>query len=192
MHIVMVLDQYDSLNNGTTVTAHRYTEELRARGHTVTILASGMVEKDKVPVAEMWIPLFQPLIEKQGFCFARPNDGAYYSAFHDVDIIHFFLPTLFCRRGEEIARQMKIPTVASFHLQPENFTYNIGLGKSKRANDALYRFFYRSFYNRFRYIHCPSEMIAGQISRHGYNVQCRVISSGVSDSFKPQSAQRPP
>jgi glycosyltransferase involved in cell wall biosynthesis/1-acyl-sn-glycerol-3-phosphate acyltransferase len=192
MHIVMVLDQYDSLNNGTTVTAHRYAEELRVRGHTVTVLASGMAEEDKVPVAEMWIPLFQPLIEKQGFCFACPNDEAYYQAFRGADIIHFYLPTRFCRRGEEIARQMKIPTVASFHLQPENITYSIGLGKSKRVNDALYRFFYRSFYSRFRYIHCPSEMIAEQLNHHGYDAQCRVISNGVSDSFKPQPIQRLP
>ncbi|MEN6487472.1 MAG: hypothetical protein ABFD66_01100 [Smithella sp.] len=31
-----------------------------------------------------------------------------------------FLPTWLCRRGEEIARQMKILAVAAFHIQPEN------------------------------------------------------------------------
>lgn len=145
MRVVMVIDQYDSLNNGTTATTRRYAEELRKRGHTVTILASGRAESNKVPVAEMRVPLFQPLIEKQGFCFARPNDEAYYQAFRGADIIHFYLPTWFCRRGEEIARQMKIPTVASFHLQPENITYSIGLGKSRRANDAFYRFLIAAF-----------------------------------------------
>lgn len=191
MHIVLVLDQYDSLNNGMTVAARRNTEELRARGHTVTVLAGGMTESDKAPVSKMWVPFFQPLIEKQGFCFARPNDEAYYQAFFGADIIHFYLPTWFCRRGEEIARQMKIPTVASFHVQPENITYSVGLGKSKRTNDAIYRFFYHSFYSRFRYIHCPSDMIAEELMRHGYNAQCRVISNGVSDLFKPQRVQRP-
>lgn len=192
MRIVLVIDQYDDLNNGTTATARRLAEELRTRGHTVTVLAEGAGERDTAPVAKMRVPLFQPLIAKQGFCFARPNDEAYHQAFRGADIIHFFLPTWFCRRGEEIARQMKIPTIASFHLQPENITYSIGLGKSGRANDALYRYFYRSFYSRFRYIHCPSDMIAGQLNRHGYAAQCRVISNGVSDLFKPRHVPRPP
>ncbi|MEA4969323.1 MAG: glycosyltransferase [Candidatus Pelethousia sp.] len=191
MKIVLVIDQFDKLNNGTTATAQRYAEALRIRGHTVTVLASGIVEKDKISVAEMRIPIFQPLIEKQGFCFARPNDEAYFQAFSSADIIHFYLPTQFCRRGEEIARQMRIPTVASFHLQPENITYSLGLGKSRRANDAFYRYFYHSFYSRFRYIHCPSEMIAGQLHRHGYDAQCRVISNGVSEQFRPQAVSRP-
>ena len=41
MKIVLVVDQFDSSNNGTTVTARRYAEELRKRGHEVTILAGG-------------------------------------------------------------------------------------------------------------------------------------------------------
>ncbi len=192
MRVALVIDQFDSLNNGTTATARRCAEELRARGHTVTVLACGLPEKDKITTGKMRIPFFQPLIEKQGFCFAKGNDEAYYQAFHNADIAHFYLPTWFCRRGEEIARQLRVPTVAAFHLQPENITYSLGLGKSKRANDILYRYFYHSFYSRFRYIHCPSEMIAAELKRHGYDADCRVISNGVSDLFRPRNITRPP
>jgi len=87
---------------------------------------------------------------------------------------------------------MKIPTVASFHLQPEKVTYSIGFGKNSLASDALYRFFYRSFYSCFRYIHCPSDMIAKELIRRGYDAQCRVISNGVSDLFRPMQILRPP
>lgn len=191
MRIVFVVDQYDSLNNGTTATARRFAEELKKRGHDVSILAAGTEVSEKIQVAKLKIPIFQSLIEKQGFCFARPNDEAYYRAFRNADIVHFFLPTWFCRRGEFIARQMKIPTVSAFHLQPENVTYSIGLGKSKKANAILYRYFYRSFYNRFRYIHCPSEMIADQLKKHEYDAQCRVISNGVNDFFRPVKTERP-
>jgi len=191
MRIVFVVDIFDDLSNGTTATARRYAEELRKRGHEVTILSAGTVTGGKTRVSRMKIPLFQTLIEKQGFYFARPSDEAYYHAFKDADIIHFFLPTWFCRRGEFIARQMKIPTVSAFHLQPENVTYSIGLGRSKRANEVIYRYFYRSFYNRFRYIHCPSNMIAEQLKQHGYNARCRVISNGVNDFFRPVKVKRP-
>lgn len=191
MRIVFVIDNYGDLNNGTTATARRYAEELQKRGHEVTILSVGAMNGGKTGVSKMKIPLFQPLIEKQGFYFARPNDEAYYRAFKDADIIHFFLPTWFCRRGEFIARQMKIPTVSAFHLQPENVSYSVGFGKSKRANDVIYRYFYNSFYNRFRYIHCPSNMIAEQLKEHGYDAEFRVISNGVNDFFRPVKTKRP-
>jgi len=81
--------------------------------------------------------------------------------------------------------------VASFHLQPETITYTFGVGKSKYANAALYRYLNRSFYNRFRYIHCPSNMIAGELMRYGYTAHCRVISNGVSEQFRPRDVSRP-
>jgi hypothetical protein len=62
-------------------------------------------------------PVFQKLIESQGMCFAKPDEEAYYTAFKDADIVHFYMPFRFCRRGEELARQMGIPTVAAFHVQ---------------------------------------------------------------------------
>ena len=191
MHIVLVLDQYDDLNNGTTATARRFAQELRRRGHRVTILSSGEDGPDKVGVPERKIPFFGPLIRKQGFRFAKSRDEAYYQAFLDADIVHFYLPTPFCRRGEEIARQMKVPAVAAFHLQPENVTYSIGLGKSRRANELLYSYFFYKFYNRFRYIHCPSRFIADQLEAHDYGARCRVISNGVGDQFTPGEARRP-
>ena len=67
---------------------------------------------------------------KQGMCFAKPDEEAYYTAFKDADIVHFYMPFRFCRRGEELARQMGIPTVAAFHVQPENITSSIFWAKT--------------------------------------------------------------
>ena len=192
MNIVLVIDQFDNGNNGTTITARRYAEQLRRRGHRVTILAGGEAAEGKICAPVHKIPVFQPLVEKQGFGFAKPDEEAYYQAFRDADVVHFYLPFRFCRRGEEIARQMRVPTVAAFHMQPENVTYSIGMGKSKRLNDFLYHWCYRKFYNRFRYIHCPSEFIAGQLKAHGYDAELRVISNGVDPLFRPVDTPRPP
>lgn len=42
MKIVLVIDQFDDSNNGTTVTARRFARaQLRRRGHEVVILAGG-------------------------------------------------------------------------------------------------------------------------------------------------------
>ena len=192
MKIVLVIDQFDSGNNGTTVTARRFAQQLQRRGHTVTVLAcgeSGVLEDGvrKVGVPESRLPVFDGLVKSQGMLFARPVDEAYYQAFKGADIVHFYLPFRFCRRGEEIARQMHIPTVAAFHMQPENVTFTIGMGNRKAVNDFLYGWCYREFYNRFTHIHCPSRFIAGELERHGYDAKLCVISNGVDDAFVPRT-----
>ncbi len=187
MNIVLVVDQFDDGNNGTTVTARRYAHELRKLGHRVTILAGGEPAPHKICAPSHKIPFFEKLIESQGMKFAKPDDRAYYEAFKDADVIHFYMPFRFCRRGEELARQLHIPTIAAFHVQPENITSSIGMGKRKTVNRFLYWWFYNVFYNRFRIIHCPSQFIAEQLREHGYNAELCVISNGVDDVFIPHS-----
>ena len=185
LKIVLVIDQFDHSNNGTTITARRFAEQLRNRGHQVTILAAGAPEPDKITVPKHHIPLFQGLIESQGMYFAKPVDEAYYEAFRDADVVHFYMPFRFCRRGESIARQMHIPTVAAFHVQPENITSTLFLGRCRPLNEWLYRRFLTTFYNRFDHIHCPSRFIADQLEQHHYGAKCHVISNGVDRAFRP-------
>ena len=192
MKIVLVIDQFDDSNNGTTVTARRFAGQLRRRGHEVVILAGGAPCEGKICAPVHRIPVFQKLIESQGMCFAKPDEEAYYTAFKDADIVHFYMPFRFCRRGEELARQMGIPTVAAFHVQPENITSSIFLGKNRRVNDFLYWWFYKVFYNRFDHIHCPSAFIARQLESHGYGAKLWVISNGVADAFRPAQVPRAP
>jgi len=195
VNIVLVIDQFDDGNNGTTVTARRYAHELRRLGHRVTILAGGEPAAHKICAPAHKIPFFEKLIESQGMQFAKPDDRAYYEAFKDADVVHFYMPFRFCRRGEELARQLHIPTVAAFHVQPENITSSIGLGKRKNVNRFLYWWFYHVFYNRFRLIHCPSRFIAGQLAAHNYDAELCVISNGVDDAFIPHpewKAERKP
>lgn len=192
MKIVLVIDQFDDSNNGTTVTARRFANQLRMRGHEVVILAGGEPCEGKVCAPIHRIPFFQKLIESQGMCFAKPDEEAYYTAFEDADIVHFYMPFRFCRRGEELARQMGIPTVAAFHVQPENITSTLFLGKQKHVNELLYKWFYHVFYNRFDHIHCPSSFIAKQLEKRNYGAKLWVISNGVADRFVPMQVERDP
>ena len=85
---------------------------------------------------------------------------------------------------------MGITTVSSFHLQPQNITYSIGMGSNDKINDRLYSDFRKHFYSKFNYIHAPSRMIADQLTAHDYKAEVRVISNGVSNFFKPMQVER--
>lgn len=191
MNIVFVIDQYNDLNNGTSATAQRTAKELEKLGHKVDVLASGTVNNAGT-VKKMHIPFFQNLIEAQGFALAkRPDEKVYEEAFKDADLIHFFLASPFCVKGMHVAEKMGKARLAAFHVQPQNVTYSIGLGKSKWANNLVYKLFYKYFYSHFKYIHCPSEMIKEQLRIHNYPQKLVVISNGVNEYFKPLDIKKP-
>jgi 1,2-diacylglycerol 3-alpha-glucosyltransferase len=190
LKIVHVLDQYDRLNNGVATATKRNVKVLRDLGHEVRVLSTGKTADGKIVAEEARLPFFQNLVDAQGFTFGKPDDSKYFEAFDGADIVHFHLPTPFCIKGEKIARQMGIATVSSFHLQPQNITYSIGLGKNEKINDRLYGDFLKRFYCKFNFIHAPSRMIADRLSAHGYKAEVRVISNGVSDIFQPLPVER--
>lgn len=189
MKIVHVLDLYDEPKNGVATATKRNVKALKSMGHEVVVVSTGAPGEDKVAVDEFKLPLFQHLVDEQGFTFAKANSSTFYDAFLGADIIHFHLPTPFCIQGEKIARQMNIPTVASFHLQPQNITYTLHLGHEKRINELIYDKFEDRFYDKFNYIHCTSEMMAEELRKRHYRAELRVISNGVNDIFKPSTPQ---
>ena len=57
MNIVIVIDLVDLKTNGSVMTALRFTDGLKARGHEVKIVAIGAGGKNDCPVGERYIPL---------------------------------------------------------------------------------------------------------------------------------------
>ena len=72
MKVLLVLDQFDGANNGNTITARRLYTILKKHGHDVRILASGESRDDKWGLPTVKVPIFNELIKKQGFVFAKP------------------------------------------------------------------------------------------------------------------------
>lgn len=194
MKIVFVIDQYGSLNNGTTASAQRTKEYLEGLGHQVDVLAANVpldeegASEEAEPLETFDIPFFQELIDRQGFALAKKADAAIYqNAFADADLVHFYVPSLFCKKGAKVARAMGKAVSTAFHVQPKNITYSLGLGHKERVNQSLYSLLYRYFYKDFSFIHCPSQMVADALREEGYKGDLRVISNGISEFFKPVS-----
>lgn len=185
MTIVLVVDIFDQLNNGTTMTAYRFAEMLQQRGHDVRVVSIGDPEKNPYAVPEVFLPVATKLAHKQGFAFAKVDKSAIRRAFEGADVVHFLLPLNLERVAAKLAREMNVPSSAAFHLQPENVTFIIHLSRLDWLAKGIYRFFRAYFYKHFDHIHCPSKFIAEQLILNGYQAKMHVISNGVDDDFVP-------
>ena len=190
MIIVLVIDSFDHLNNGTTMTAYRFAEMLKKHGHEVRVVSIGEDGPGRYPVKEWNLPIAKKIANRQGFAFAKPDTSVFRKAFYGADVVHFLIPLMMDCKAAKVAQEMDIPYSGAFHLQPENITYILHLSHWKALPRWIYRFFYRIFYHRFDHIHCPSQFIADQLIKNGYQAKMHVISNGVDEDFIPLSSPK--
>lgn len=189
--IAFVVDDVSQKKNGTTMSALRYAEELRAKGYEIRIVSHGAEGPWGYAVPKMNIPLVTFIADKQNFIFGKPDDRVFARAFEGVDLVHLYMPFPLEKHALQYARAHHIPVSAGFHVQPENLTYNAGLAGNMRAAQIIYHEFNRYFYHGIRHVHCPSKFMALQLERMGYTNTLHVISNGVTDKFTPGTPAHP-
>ncbi len=193
MVIVFVIDNYGLLTNGTTITAYRFVEALRERGHRVRIVSVGVQGPDTYSLPEHYIPLVIPVAHQQSMVFAKYDKKIMTEAFMGADVVHFFMPWQVSRRGVKLAKKMGVAVTGAFHSQPENVTYGAGLGAwGAPVASFLYRFYRFRFYRHVEHIHCPSSFIAQELVKHRYKGRLHVISNGVAPAFHPSEQPKAP
>ena len=189
MKIVIVIDLIDLKTNGSVMTAIRFADGLKARGHEVRIVAIGADGENDCCVNERYVPVLSEVSAKNQVKFAKFDRKKIAKAYEGADIVHFIFPFKFEIKCKKLADEMGIPTTAAFHVQPENFSYNMHLGSSRFISDIIYTKFRNEFYKRFNRIHCPSKCIANQLKRHGYKAEIYVISNGYDKAFVPPATR---
>jgi 1,2-diacylglycerol 3-alpha-glucosyltransferase len=192
LKILIVEDQYFSANNGMTISSRRFASVLREHGHEVRIVSTGKPGDTPYLMPDYHMPVFDGLITSQGMVFAKTDDRILREAIEWADIIHFMAPFALSHNGILIARSLGKPVTAGFHVQPENISYSIHLGRSKLVNDGIYRWFWDYIYKYIPHIHCPSNYIAQELRKHGYTSKLHVISNGIDPDFKYFKSEKPP
>lgn len=191
MKILFVIDQYKAENNGVTVSARRYAKVLMEHGHTVRILSTADTGEDGYTVRELQVPIFGGLIHSQGMIFGVPEKDVIQKAVEWADFIHFLMPFPLSVRTAKIARSMGKPASAAFHVQPQNVSYSIRMGRRQGINRFIFRLFRTHFFDMFRHVHCPSQFIAKELEKNGYHSQLHVISNGIAPQFSYQRLPKP-
>ena len=181
MVIAIVVDLVDNKTNGSVITALRFANGLRARGHEVRMVAIGADGENDCPVKERYVPILTEVSALNQIKFGKYDEKRIKKTFEGVDLVHFIFPFKLEKKCKQLADKMGIPTTAAFHVQPENVSYNAHLSWCKPFNSLVYAYFKQTFYKKFNRIHCPSAFIAG----HGYDNELYVISNGYDPDFVP-------
>ena len=129
------------------------------------------------------IPVFQPLCDKHDFSFAYNNKNIVHDACDWADIVHVFVPFGIEMEAINYCHEIGKPVTAAFHIQPENMTSSVSMGKVEWFNEMFYRSFRRNIYNRVRHVHVPSLFMGRMIADRGYTAKIHVISNGIQDAF---------
>lgn len=184
LRIAMVIDAWDDANNGGVVSTRRFTELLRARGHTVEILATGAPAPGKHPLKSWVIPTPGNIMEKMRLPFAWPDWKVLREVIPRQDVIHNHFPFWLGIRSIRVAREAGVPVVSTFHVQAEHLLHNVGI-RSPRMVDWVYRFFLRTNYDPSDAVLCPSAFAEREIRRYGLTAPTAVISNGVPPEYRP-------
>lgn len=185
MVIAIVVDLVDNQTNGSVITALRFANGLRARGHEVRMVAIGANGEKDCNVRERYVPVLTEVSAKNQIKFGKFDKKRIRKTFEGVDIVHFIFPFKLEKKCKALADEMGIPTTAAFHVQPENVSYNAHMGWCKPFNTLIYAYLKHTFYKKFNRIHCPSAFIAGQLAAHGYDNELYIISNGYDPAFVP-------
>ncbi|MGN0234702.1 MAG: glycosyltransferase [Paludibacteraceae bacterium] len=193
MKILLVIDDYISSNNGTTISCRRFAEELRRQGHEVRVLGTSLPdEPDMFRLEEYHLPIVDGLVRANDFHFSHVNMEVLRKAVAWADVVHCMMPFMLTYRTEQVCKELHKPTTAAFHIQPENLLSAVRLGKFKPIVDLLYYMWRVGIYNKFRYIHCPSAFMRQEMIAHGYTGDIRAISNGISSAFCQQEKKKNP
>ena len=196
MKIVFVLECANSITNGTGATCYRFARELQKKGHEVIMLGEEMKDGEVSKFTYYGLkhykfPIFEGLITKDGFNFVYCDPKVIYEAIKGADLVHLFIAFKLCSVARLIAETLNVPVTSAFHLQPQNITSAIHLGKAPLINNILFYSFKRYLYAHVRHVHCPSEMIKNQLVAHHYNNQYHVISNGITPHYHRVDVQKP-
>ncbi|PKL38943.1 MAG: hypothetical protein CVV44_08730 [Spirochaetae bacterium HGW-Spirochaetae-1] len=191
LKIVMVTDVFDGAWGGGMVSTERFVRVLREQGYDVTVLSTGAPAAGKAVVPGYYfpIPAVKRIMKKNGFIFAIPKRDILKKIFEEADIIHVQFPFLLGYGTVRLARKLGKPVISSFHVQPENILYNIGI-RNDALTGMLYRFFNRILYNRSAAVICPSRFARSELQKHGLQVPGFVVSNGILPRFRPVDAVR--
>ena len=198
MKILFVVNNAYVSGNGLSASCQRTVRYLREAGEDVRILSGACegAEKPDYVLEGMTVPVFDGLIRKQGYSFAKKDDEVIEEAVRWADLVHLEEPFDLQIRTCTIAKREHKPVTATYHLHPENLFSSIHLGHSLYLNGSTMLVWLETVFNRCLYVQCPTENVRERLEKWHCRAELRVISNGMpprerlEDVFVPCPVQK--
>jgi phosphatidylinositol alpha 1,6-mannosyltransferase len=185
VRIALFSEVYWPMVSGVGVTLLRLTEALEARGHAVRIytasytLPEGQPDRPEVHRSPS-MPLF--LYPDVQWAFPRPREIIEDLAAFQPDVVHLATEFALGRVGVKVARQLRLPIVASAHTDYDQYAARYGVDWVVRAGWHYLRW----FYGQASRVLCPSHVYEEHLHRRGVP-HTGIWSRGVDmDVFSPR------
>lgn len=181
--IAVVIDPWDHPYNGTVVSTRRFVESLSRAGYRFRLLSiTGPGGDPAASFKRLSLPGVNRIIDAMRAPLARPEREKIRRLLDGCALLHVQYPFFLAYSAIREARQLGIPVVCSFHVQPENILANLRISSTALAA-LLYRLFVRVLYARADRVIAPSQFAAQLLREHGLEVPITVLSNGVPERF---------
>ncbi len=192
MKIVFAIDSYNDANGGTIATK-RLVDELKKRGHEVSIISAiheNPSDPDFYKIPGFVLPGTEASLENMKFLFGKNDKKIYEKAMKDADIVQVQFPFLMAKGAVKAANRLGKPVVGAFHVQPQNIMAAMG-----KTSKLLERFIWSTFkyflFNRVNTIISPSEFASNLLISEGVKANHKFISNGIPKEYVAGDYERP-
>lgn len=195
MKVLIVANNAYLRGNGVCTAVQSLKSRLSREGVQVRLMACENPDKDgpqpDYPLIHFRIPIFEHLIESNGYMFTRLDKKVIREAVGWADVVHlmegFPLESATVRIAEESGK----PCVGTYHFFTENITANIGFGYETFINRLMDRWWSSTVYNHCICVQCPTQTVKEHLENNGYTAPMTVISNGIDLSDCVRPAGRP-
>lgn len=195
MKILFVTNNISVPGNGICTSVNTTVRHLKERGIDARFL-SGISNDPEAPqpdfpLQKLHFPIFQPIIDANGFSYAKRDRRIIREAVAWADIIHITEPLFLQTDAIRMAEKMGKPIVGTFHLYTQNILNEIPLASWKWSNDLLMRNWIKAFFNHCSYVQCPTQAVRRLLEKYKCKSHLEVISNGTTIADEPVVASMP-
>lgn len=181
MKILFAINNAFAKGNGLCGSCRNTVRYLREAGEDVRILSVEGEEGEKPDyvLPHGRLPVFDGLVQRQGYSFAKGDIKIVTEAVRWADVVHieepFAVQILTCM----IAKREKKIITGTYHMHPENLFCSVHLGKSLILNFFTMILWRNAVFNHCKIVQCPTENVRKRLSAWRFKPELRVISNGM-------------
>ncbi len=190
LNIAIVFDGVSTTMAGSFISAKRFAEKLKNKGHNIIFITSEHPSNKE--------RAFPDIKEYKSFSILLPkSEGQLYLSFprvsnlkkifqeEKIDIVHIMIPVPSAFQAVKAAKKLNIKVISHSHTQPENlFLHAPKFFPIKFLNYIFYKYML-ALYKKTELTICPSKFSERALKAHNKKLKTTVMSNGANfEKFK--------